>query len=166
MITGGLLGTWNNFVQFMRELNLVTVAVRLLLAMAVGAIVGADRGMKRRVAGVKTHTIVCLGATMAMLTGEFIHLYSNGAGVGDTARLGAQVISGVVFFGCGNHCGDGESICFRFDHCSQSVDLFLHWSGYWLWVLQRSNLGNTGSYDCITLSQCVRLLCGKPFQCI
>lgn len=101
MITGGLLGTWNNFVQFMRELNLVTVAVRLLLAMAVGTIVGADRGMKRRVAGVKTHTIVCLGATMAMLTGEFIHLYFNGAGVGDTARLGAQVISGVGFLGVG-----------------------------------------------------------------
>lgn len=101
MVTEGLLGKINNFTVFMHELNFITTAFRLLLAMVLGSLIGIDRGMKRRVAGVKTHTIVCIGATIAMMTGEFIHLYSNGAGVGDTARLGAQVISGVGFLGAG-----------------------------------------------------------------
>ena len=36
-----------------------------------------------------------------MMTGDFIHVYSNGAGIGDTARLGAQVVSGIGFLGVG-----------------------------------------------------------------
>ncbi|MDO4514987.1 MAG: MgtC/SapB family protein [Lachnospiraceae bacterium] len=101
MISEGLLGTLNRFVAYMHELNFITVIFRLLLAMVLGSLIGIDRGMKRRVAGVKTHTIVCIGAAIAMMTGQFIHLYSNGVGVGDTARLGAQVISGVGFLGAG-----------------------------------------------------------------
>lgn len=108
MINEGLIGAINNFTAYMRELNFVTVAFRLFLAMVLGGVIGIDRGMKRRVAGVKTHTIVCIGATIAMMTGEFIHLYSNGAGVGDTARLGAQVISGVGFLGVGTIIVTGQ----------------------------------------------------------
>ena len=72
---------------------------RLILAMFLGCLIGIDRGMKKRVAGVKTHMIVCMGATLVMMTGDFIHVYSNGAGIGDTARLGAQVVSGIGFLG-------------------------------------------------------------------
>lgn len=108
MFTEGLFGAINRFVLYMRELNFITVAFRLFLAVVLGGLIGVDRGMKRRVAGVKTHTIVCVGATLAMMTGEFIHLYSNGAGVGDTARLGAQVISGVGFLGVGTIIVTGQ----------------------------------------------------------
>ena len=108
MINEGIIGAMNSFTAYMRELNFITVAVRLFLAIVLGGIIGFDRGMKRRVAGVKTHTVVCIGATLAMMTGEFIHLYSNGAGVGDTARLGAQVISGVGFLGVGTIIVTGQ----------------------------------------------------------
>lgn len=108
MINEGLIGAFNSFAQYMRDLNFVSVAFRLLLAMVLGGVIGIDRGMKRRVAGVKTHTIVCLGATIAMMTGQFIHVYSNGAGTGDTARLGAQVISGVGFLGVGTIISTGR----------------------------------------------------------
>ena len=99
MGTEGIVGFWNDVTAYLRDLNMVSTIFRLLLAMALGCVIGIDRGMKRRVAGVKTHTIVCLGATLVMMTGQYIHLYMNAGGTGDTARLGAQVISGVGFLG-------------------------------------------------------------------
>ncbi len=55
--------------------------------------------MKRRGAGIKTHVLVCLGAALVMITGQFIQL--NYEGTMDVARLGAQVINGVGFLGVG-----------------------------------------------------------------
>lgn len=108
MSGGGLLNIYNNVVSFLHELNMVSTIFRLFLAMVLSTLIGMDRGMKRRGAGVKTHVVVCLGATLVMMTGEFIHLYVNGAGTGDTARLGAQVISGVGFLGAGTIIMTGQ----------------------------------------------------------
>ena len=75
------------------------IALRLVAAFGVGITIGVDRGIKRRGAGIKTHTLVCLGAAIVMLTGQFIYITSGGANSID--RLGAQVISGVGFLGVG-----------------------------------------------------------------
>lgn len=75
------------------------IVIRLVAALIVGVVIGIDRGMKRRGAGIKTHTLVCLGAALVMITGEYIH--EKFGGTGDVARLGAQVISGVGFLGVG-----------------------------------------------------------------
>ena len=101
MGNGGLSGVIETIGIYLHDLNFASTVLRLALAMGLGCIIGIDRGMKRRVAGVKTHTIVCLGATLVMMTGQYIHLYMNAGGTGDTARLGAQVISGVGFLGAG-----------------------------------------------------------------
>lgn len=87
---GGILGACNAISDYLHTLNMGSTLFRLILAMFLGCLIGIDRGMKKRVAGVKTHMIVCMGATLVMMTGDFIHVYSNGAGIGDTARLGAQ----------------------------------------------------------------------------
>ena len=87
---GGILGVYNAISDYLHTLNMGSTLFRLILAMFLGCLIGIDRGMKKRVAGVKTHMIVCMGATLVMMTGDFIHVYSNGAGIGDTARLGAQ----------------------------------------------------------------------------
>lgn len=79
--------------------SLLTIIFRLMIAMAAAIIIGMDRGVKRRGAGVKTHVLVCLSAALVMLTGEYI--YMNFKGNIDVARLGAQVISGVGFLGVG-----------------------------------------------------------------
>lgn len=55
--------------------------------------------MKRRGAGIKTHSLVCLGSTLVMLTSEYMAM--NFDQKADLARLGAQVISGVGFLGVG-----------------------------------------------------------------
>lgn len=73
--------------------------MRLMFAFVAGAIIGLNRGLKRRGAGIKTHVLVCCSSALVMMTGEYINLRFNGAG--DVARLGAQVISGVGFLGVG-----------------------------------------------------------------
>jgi putative Mg2+ transporter-C (MgtC) family protein len=77
---------------------MLSITIRLLLAMGVGLVIGIDREMKRRVAGIKTHILVCVGAAMVMITSQYM---LTQFGTGDPARLGAQVISGVGFLGVG-----------------------------------------------------------------
>lgn len=83
----------------MKGWSILSIALRLVFSVFTGAIIGMDRAMKRRGAGVKTHVLVCLGAALVMLTGQFIQL--NYEGTMDVARLGAQVINGVGFLGVG-----------------------------------------------------------------
>ena len=80
------------------QLNVVSVTLRLILSLLLGGILGMERGKKRRPAGLRTYMIVCSASALAMMTGEFLTLKYN---VGDPARLGAQVISGIGFLGAG-----------------------------------------------------------------
>lgn len=92
-------GVGMRFYDWLVEQNTLETAIRLIMAMFAGMMMGLDRGMKRRGAGVKTYSLVCLGAAIVMLTGEYI--YNNYEGAMDVSRLGAQVISGVGFLGVG-----------------------------------------------------------------
>lgn len=85
--------------EYLHEMNLVTTLFRVICAIVAGTVIGVDRSKKRRVAGYKTHAVVCLGAALVMLTGQYIYQYFGQTG--DVARLGAQVISGVGFLGVG-----------------------------------------------------------------
>lgn len=80
------------------ELNIVSVALRLVLAAIFGGVIGIDRGRKRRPAGLRTHMLVCLGSALVMITNQYISELYN---MSDPARLGAQVISGIGFLGAG-----------------------------------------------------------------
>lgn len=83
----------------LRDLNLLSILLRFVLSVICGGLIGLERGVKRQAAGFRTHILVCTGACMAMMTGQYIHLFiSPGA---DPARLGAQVISGIGFLGVG-----------------------------------------------------------------
>lgn len=83
----------------LREMNLLSIFVRFLLSVACGGLIGLERGAKRQAAGFRTHILVCTGACMAMMTGQYIHQYISPTA--DPARLGAQVISGIGFLGVG-----------------------------------------------------------------
>ena len=79
-------------------MNGFTAFVRLSLAMLCGGVLGIERGKKNRPAGFRTYMLVCVGATLVMMTNQYIcQIY----GTGDPARLGAQVISGIGFLGAG-----------------------------------------------------------------
>jgi len=92
---GSLLGAW------MRELagaDLPVTCLRLGLALLCGGLLGYERGRKKRPAGFRTYMMVCLGATLVMMTNEYICRTWN---TGDPARMAAQVISGIGFLGAG-----------------------------------------------------------------
>lgn len=79
--------------------NIQNVIIRVIMAALLGGIIGLDRGMKHRGAGTKTITVVCLGATLVMLTEQYIQIHFPG--LANMNRLAAQVISGVGFIGVG-----------------------------------------------------------------
>lgn len=79
-------------------MDIFLVAVRIFLAAFLGAIIGIEREIKNRAAGFRTHIIVSVGACLIMLIGiEGIGKISNNIGR-DTARMAAQVVSGIGFY--------------------------------------------------------------------
>jgi putative Mg2+ transporter-C (MgtC) family protein len=77
---------------------------RLLLAAAIGGLLGAERELRRKSAGFRTNILIALGAaifTIASLT--------LGQGAGDPTRIAAQIVTGIGFLGAGtilrNHDG-------------------------------------------------------------
>lgn len=88
------------WLELLRELNPVSVVVRLLLAVVFGGLLGLERGRRGRAAGFRTYLLVCLGAALTMLLGQYL-AGVEGPGPMDVSRLGAQVISGIGFLGAG-----------------------------------------------------------------
>ena len=74
------------------------VVVRILSAILIGGLIGLERGMKNRPAGLRTYMLVCVGSCLIMLTNQYIY---EATGAGDPMRLGAQVVSGIGFLGAG-----------------------------------------------------------------
>jgi putative Mg2+ transporter-C (MgtC) family protein len=86
------------FTTDMTTVNDTTIIIRLVLAVLCGGVIGFERGRTGRPAGLRTHILVCLGSTMAILTNQYVY---ETFGVSDPTRLGAQVISGIGFLGAG-----------------------------------------------------------------
>ena len=80
-------------------LSMVDILIRMCLAVICGALIGMEREQKRRPAGLRTHMLICLGASMTTLTSQYLLL--NLGLFTDPARLGAQVIAGIGFIGAG-----------------------------------------------------------------
>ena len=61
----------DEILMYLREFNFASVAARLVLAMMFGGMLGINRAKKRRAAGFRTYMLVCLGATLAMILGQY-----------------------------------------------------------------------------------------------
>ena len=85
-------------IPVLRDLTLTSVLFRTLLAMLLGGILGYEREKKRRPAGFRTYLVVCLGSSLAIMTGIYLN---DLTGNGDPGRIAAQVISGIGFLGAG-----------------------------------------------------------------
>ena len=80
------------------SVNDTSIVIRLFMSILCGGIIGYERGRAGRPAGLRTHILVCLGSTLAILTNQYVY---EKYGVSDPTRLGAQVISGIGFLGAG-----------------------------------------------------------------
>ena len=81
-----------------REVTYIAIAVRIAVAVVLGGIIGLERGLKNRPAGLRTYMLVCVGACLIMVTNQYIYQVF---GTGDPVRMGAQVVSGIGFLGAG-----------------------------------------------------------------
>ncbi len=86
------------------------VLIRIVLSCILGGLIGLERESVNRPAGFRTHILVCMGATLVMLTGIFMfNTYSDVSNL-DPTRLGAQVISGIGFLGAGTIMREGLTV--------------------------------------------------------
>lgn len=79
--------------QDLTSFNLETVG-RILLAVALGGVIGFEREIKHRPAGLRTHMLVSLGATIFTLTSVSFAI--------DPARIAAGIVTGIGFLGAGS----------------------------------------------------------------
>jgi putative Mg2+ transporter-C (MgtC) family protein len=78
------------------------IILRILVGAALGAVIGIERERHNQPAGLRTHIILVVGATLAMvLSVNLGYLFARPGNPADPARLAAQVISGIGFLGAG-----------------------------------------------------------------
>ena len=84
------------FKMILTALTTKEIIIRLLISLAFGAIIGLEREIKNCPAGLRTHSLVCVGATMFTLTSILL----SGPNV-DISRIAGQVVVGIGFIGGG-----------------------------------------------------------------
>ncbi|MBI5298825.1 MAG: MgtC/SapB family protein [Deltaproteobacteria bacterium] len=72
--------------------------VQLGVAVLCGAIIGFERELKRKAAGLRTNVLICMGATIYMILSQ---LLLSQSGNGDVTRIAGQVVVGMGFIGAG-----------------------------------------------------------------
>jgi len=84
------------------EISYWEIALRLLMAVLFGGLVGFERESHNRPAGFRTHILVCVGATLIMMLSAYGFTEMAGEGyLVDPSRIAAQVVTGIGFLGAG-----------------------------------------------------------------
>jgi putative Mg2+ transporter-C (MgtC) family protein len=88
------------------------VLLRLFVAAALGGAVGAERELRERQAGLRTHLVVCVGAALFTLVSAygFQDVVSQSRVVVDPTRIAAQIVTGIGFLGAGAIIRQGLSV--------------------------------------------------------
>ena len=90
-------------------LELLDFAIRILIAMVCGDVIGYERTRRFKGAGLRTHIIVCAAAALFMIVSKYgfsdlaaqYPSIADGLKIADPARIAAQVVSGISFLGAG-----------------------------------------------------------------
>ena len=82
------------------------ITLRILLSIGLGALIGLERQLRARSAGIRTNALVSLGSCLFTTVG----VYTLAAGTGDPTRVAAQVASGIGFLGAGVILKQGVSV--------------------------------------------------------
>ena len=88
----------------------VQVIIRLLLSAILGGLVGVERQLHKRTAGLRTHILVTLGSCLIMLTSMYVFdIYINKVPL-DPVRIASGVITGIGFLGAGTILREREEV--------------------------------------------------------
>ncbi len=82
----------------LREVTVLSITLRVVLSIILGGILGVDRELKNRPAGLRTYMLVSLGACVVSITNQYATQIFQ---ISDPVRMSAQVISGIGFLGAG-----------------------------------------------------------------
>lgn len=135
--------------SYLRELNMLSMMLRVVLAMVVGGIVGFEREKKGRPAGFRTYMLVAVGATLTVILSQYLDYMLNNRWVlasdtigikTDLSRFGAQVINGVGFLGAGTIIVTGK----------QEVKGLTTAAGLWASACMGIAIG-AGFYECMVM---------------
>ena len=84
--------------DWLSDISIGSVVVRLILAIICGGLLGVERAMKRQAAGFRTYILVALGACIAGFTNQFL---AECFPMSDAGRIGNGVVTGIGFLGAG-----------------------------------------------------------------
>jgi len=98
-------------------MELTELLQRILLAALLGGIIGLERDMHGRAAGLRTHLLVSMGAALFTVLSELIATHATAiskfgavAALSDPGRIAAQVVTGIGFLGAGTIIKEGLTI--------------------------------------------------------
>lgn len=91
-------------------LSEIEIIKRLLLSAILGGLIGMEREVNNRPAGLRTHILVTLGSALIMIISIDAFYFGGGVPLGDPSRLAAQVVSGIGFLGAGTIMRTGNNI--------------------------------------------------------
>src|SRR3990167_8732964 len=86
------------------------IIIKLLVAVGLGMIIGAERLLVHKDAGMKTHALVSLGSAVFIIISEMIVLKYGQVGGFDPTRIASQVIVGIGFLGAGSIIFQGNRL--------------------------------------------------------
>ena len=88
-----------DIVSFFTSPIMLDILVKLLVATVLSLIIGLERELIHKPAGIKTHMLICMSSTLVMALG--IHLFDRFPNSIDPSRLPAQILAGIGFVGAG-----------------------------------------------------------------
>jgi len=148
-----------SFVDYMRELNVYSMMLRIVLAMITGGIVGFERERRGRAAGFRTYMLVAMGASLTVILSQYLALMLEGPWHGvsaelnlstDISRFASQVINGVGFLGAGTIIVTGR----------QQVKGLTTAAGLWASACIGIAIG-AGFYECVLVAMVLVIFCMK-----
>lgn len=84
------------------------ILFKLMVAFLLSLVIGIEREVIHKPAGIKTHSLICMSACLVMAIGTYMNsIYNN---VIDPSRLPAQILAGIGFVGAGTIIRDGFSV--------------------------------------------------------
>ena len=144
-------------IVYFRGFHFLSVFLRLGLALLFGGLIGLERGSRHKAAGFRTYMLVCLGATLTMLLGQYQSymldsLWADTAAITgsrpDMTRFSAQVINGIGFLGAGTIIVTGH----------QAVKGLTTAAALWASACMGLVIG-TGYYECVFLGFLLMFFC-------
>lgn len=92
----------------------IEIALRLLIALVIGGLIGLERSYHGRPAGFRTHALVCLSTALLMLVTVYetrwFPAMTQGRTVLDPTRLAQGIMTGIGFLGAGTILKEGLSV--------------------------------------------------------